>query len=73
MNRASLSGTVTDSSGAVVPETLVVAVQTATQAKFTATANQSGVYNFIGLPIGDYTVSAEKQGFKSPPECSSYG
>ena len=63
MNRASLSGTVTDSSGAVVPETSVVAVQTATQSKFTATANQSGVYNFIGLPIGEFTVSAERQGF----------
>ena len=63
MNRASLSGTVTDSSGAVVPETTVVAVQTATQSKFTATANESGIYNFIGLPIGDYTVTAERQGF----------
>jgi hypothetical protein len=63
MNQASLSGTVTDSSGAVVPATQVTALQNATQSKFTATANESGVYNFIGLPIGDYTVSAEKQGF----------
>ena len=65
MNRASLSGTVSDSSGAVVHETLVVAVQTSTQSKFSATANESGVYNFIGLPIGEYTVSAERQGFNT--------
>lgn len=63
MDRASLSGTVTDSSGAVVPGTTVEAVQVDTQAKFTATTNERGIYNFIGLPIGNYTVSAEKQGF----------
>src|SRR3989442_15136182 len=63
MDRASLSGTITDSAGAVVPGTKVDAVQAATQARFTATTNDSGIYNFIGLPIGDYTVSAEKEGF----------
>jgi len=63
MDRASLSGTITDSSGGVVPGTNVEAVQTATQAKFTTTSNESGIYNFIGLPIGNYTVSAAKQGF----------
>ncbi len=63
MNRASLSGIVTDSSGAVVPGTSVLAVQTGTQSKFTATTNESGAYNFIGLPIGDYTITAEREGF----------
>jgi hypothetical protein len=63
MDRASLSGTVSDATGAVVPGAKVEAVQTATQAKFSALTNDSGVYNFIGLPIGDYTVSAEKEGF----------
>jgi len=63
MSRASLSGTVTDTSGAVVPQATVEALQTATQSKFTATTNESGVYNFIGLPLGDYTVTAQRASF----------
>src|SRR5258708_1158591 len=64
MSRASLSGTVTDTSGAVVPQATVEALQTATQSKFTATTNESGVYNFIGLPLGDYTVTAQRASFR---------
>ncbi|MEO8659226.1 MAG: TonB-dependent receptor [Bryobacteraceae bacterium] len=63
LDRASLSGTVTDASGAIVPDTKIQAVQTATQATFHATTNESGAYNFVGLPIGDYSVTAEMQGF----------
>lgn len=63
MDRASLSGTVTDSSGALVPGTRVQAVQKETKATFNAVTNGSGVFNFIGLPIGPYEVSAEKEGF----------
>jgi hypothetical protein len=63
LDRASLSGTITDPTGAVVPGTKVEAVQTATKATFNAISNESGVYNFLGLPIGDYSVTAEKEGF----------
>src|SRR5579863_2725702 len=63
MDRASLSGNVTDSSGAVVPGAKVTVANPETKAVFTATSNGSGVYNFIGLPIGTYVVTAEKEGF----------
>ncbi len=65
MDRASLSGTVTDSSGALVPGTKVQAVEKETRATFNAATNASGVFNFIGLPIGSYAVSAEKEGFST--------
>ena len=63
LDRASLSGTVTDQSGTFVPETKITATQVSTQVNFNAATNESGVYNFIGLPIGEYTVTAEKPGF----------
>ena len=63
LDRASLSGTVTDSSGAIIPGAGVTAVQNSTQANFTAVTNDSGLYNFTGLPVGNYTVSVTKQGF----------
>ncbi|MFN7995646.1 MAG: carboxypeptidase regulatory-like domain-containing protein [Bryobacteraceae bacterium] len=63
MDRATLNGTVTDSSGAVVPGTKISAVQKETKATFKTVTNASGVFNFIGLPIGSYEVSAEKEGF----------
>ena len=64
LDRASLSGVVTDSSGGVVPDAKITAVQTATQAKFEAISNESGIYNAVGLPIGEYSVAVEKSGFK---------
>ena len=63
LDRASLSGTITDPSGAVVPGAQVTALQTSTQASSSTVTNDSGVYNFIGLPIGDYSVTAEITGF----------
>src|SRR3984885_1209183 len=62
MDRASLSGTVTDSSGALVPGTKVQAVEKETRATFNAATNASGVFNFIGLPIGSYAVSRSEEG-----------
>jgi hypothetical protein len=63
LDRASLSGTITDSSGAVVPGATVNALQTSTQATFNTITNGSGVYNFTGLPVGEYTISVSKEGF----------
>jgi hypothetical protein len=63
LDRASLSGTITDSSGAIIPEATVTAVQSSTQASFNTVTNGSGAFNFAGLPVGEYTVSVTKQGF----------
>src|SRR5438105_14519077 len=61
---ASITGTVTDPSGAVVPNVKVVATNTATNVAYTATTNESGVYNILFLPPAEYNVAAEAQGFK---------
>ncbi len=61
---ADLSGTVADPSGAVVPGATVTAKNIATGAVRTVTANDSGVYQFIGLPPGDYEITAEAATFK---------
>ncbi len=61
---ASLSGTVTDASGAVVPSTTVTAKNDNTGVVSTAVTNTSGVYNFPSLPLGVYTVKAEQTGFQ---------
>src|ERR1017187_5165349 len=63
MDSGSVSGTVTDSSGAVVPGVLVTATHVSTQAKLTTTTTEVGTYIFTGLQVGTYTVSTEKTGF----------
>lgn len=61
---ASITGTVTDSTGAVVPNAKLTATNTGTSLTYTATSNESGTFNLVFLPVGNYTVSAETQGFK---------
>lgn len=61
---ASITGTVTDPSGAVIPNAKVVATHTGTNITSSAVTNESGVYNLLFLPIGDYSVAVENQGFK---------
>jgi len=60
-----ISGTVTDSSGGILPGVTVTAVRAETGLSRTAVTDGSGTYAFVDLPIGTYTVKAELQGFKS--------
>ena len=60
----SVTGTVTDPSGAVVTNVKVTAAAVATGVQTTAETNSAGVFNLLFLPVGNYTVSAESQGFK---------
>jgi len=62
--RGSLNGTVTDASGAVVAGATVTAVHTGTGLTRTVQTDDSGVFFFNELPLGEYEVSAEKSGFK---------
>jgi hypothetical protein len=48
----------------VISEASVTALNTATGLKRSVTANAVGEYQIGGLPAGDYTVNAEKQGFQ---------
>jgi hypothetical protein len=58
-----LVGTVTDSSGAVLPSAQVVAVNTETGVKTTASTNTSGAYHIANLPVGSYNITATNSGF----------
>lgn len=60
---SSLSGTVTDPSGAVVPNARVTARNEATGLQRAAQTNGSGAYTITNLPSGSYTVRVEAQGF----------
>ena len=62
---AALRGTVTDSSGAIIPAAKLTVTNTATNASRVAESNESGVYSITNLPVGIYTLKAEKQGFAS--------
>ena len=61
---ATLLGTVTDASGAVVVNAKVTITETNTGVSRTANSNESGNYSFPNLPPGTYSVTVELQGFK---------
>src|ERR1700694_160087 len=60
---ATIQGTVTDKSGAVVSGAQVVAKNKATDLTRTATSSETGYYRFELLPVGTYTVTIAKAGF----------
>ena len=62
--QAAITGTVTDPSGAAVPQATVSATNTSTQVTTTTATNNLGYYNLPYLPIGVYSVKVEKRGFK---------
>ena len=59
-----VQGRVYDSTGAAIPQATVTAVNTATGLSRSATASVMGDYQIALLPPGDYTVTAERQGFQ---------
>jgi carboxypeptidase family protein len=60
-----ISGTVTDSSGAVVPNATVTITNKATGIARVINANTDGLYSAPSLPPGDYEVKVEMQGFRT--------
>ena len=62
---AALAGTVKDAQGAVVPGATVTATNPATGTTRTGVSSERGVFNFLGLPPGTYTVKVELTGFKT--------
>ncbi|MFL6427079.1 MAG: carboxypeptidase regulatory-like domain-containing protein [Acidobacteriaceae bacterium] len=65
--RASVTGTVTDTSGAVIPGATVTLSDTETNKVMTATSDPNGLYTFNALPPSRFTIVAEKQGFATTP------
>ncbi|HTB15997.1 MAG TPA: TonB-dependent receptor [Bryobacteraceae bacterium] len=62
---ATVSGTITDPTGAVVPGVSVTVVSQGTGLKRSALSDTVGEYRFAGLPIGNYSFRMEKTGFQS--------
>jgi len=62
---ASIVGTVTDPTGAAVPNAKVTVTNTATFVDRTYTTNDDGSFVATLLPIGTYKVSVTSQGFKT--------
>ncbi len=61
---ARISGVVSDSTGAVVPGVDVQVTHLQTNRRFATETNASGSYTAPNLPLGDYEVAVEAEGFK---------
>jgi hypothetical protein len=64
-DRATLEGTVTDPSGAVISGAAVQILEVQTNLSQRHTTNPNGQYRFPGIANGEYTVSVSNSGFKS--------
>lgn len=62
---ATINGTVTDISGAVVPDAAVTLTNQATKAEVTMKTNSDGSYTAPGLSVGTYTVTVARPGFQT--------
>ncbi|HEV2522829.1 MAG TPA: carboxypeptidase regulatory-like domain-containing protein [Candidatus Acidoferrales bacterium] len=60
----SISGTVTDQSGAVIPDATVTALNLDTTVQQTTKTNANGFYNFTALPVGRYEIEIVREGFE---------
>lgn len=65
VDTGTITGRVTDSSGAVVPNAQITVVQPETNFKFDSATNADGLYRVQSLQPGAYTVTIRAQGFKT--------
>ena len=63
-DRAAISGTVKDSSGALIAGASVTLVEPATQLQRDTHTNSSGIYSFNSLPVGTYQLTIGNAHFK---------
>jgi hypothetical protein len=61
---AGLTGTISDSSGAVVPNASVTVTDLGTAQQFHTTSSTAGTYSVTGLTPGTYSITIEASGFK---------
>ena len=62
---AAIQGTVTDSSGAVIPGAAITVTNNETNLQRTVTSNSAGLYNLPNLPPGRYRVQVSMAGFQT--------
>ena len=65
-----ITGTVTDTTGAIVPAVSVTVKNVDTNLEIKVTAREKGDYAVSNLPIGHYTVTFSKDGFKTETHTS---
>ena len=68
VDTGSITGTVTDSSGAVVPSAKVTLTNEGTAASLATTTGSDGSYRFSPVRIGSYKIEVSSQGFKTLAE-----
>ena len=61
---STISGTILDATGSVVPGAQVTATNEATGITYRQQTTGAGIYSFASLPVGVYSVSVEQRGFK---------
>ncbi len=64
-NAGDISGTVTDTTGAVIPEATVTVVNIATGVAHDYSTNAAGIYDTNSIVAGDYKITFAKAGFTS--------
>ena len=60
---ASITGTISDQSGAAVTGATVTATSQERGQSYAAVTNESGLYRIAQLPVGPYAIKVEKAGF----------
>ncbi|MBZ5575104.1 MAG: TonB-dependent receptor [Acidobacteriia bacterium] len=63
-DRAAINGAVTDPAGALVPGAAAELRSDATGFHRTALTNEKGLYEITGLPVGAYSITISKTGFR---------
>src|SRR5690242_19008000 len=64
--RGTISGSVTDSTGAVIPSAKVTVTNPSTASSITTVTTATGDYTVPALSPGQYNVRIDKEGFKPP-------
>jgi hypothetical protein len=62
---ATITGTITDQSGAAVAGANLTATSVERGVAYTATTNDTGIYRISNLPVGNYDLKVEKAGFQT--------
>src|SRR5712664_864947 len=62
-SRGTLTGTITDSAGAIISKAAITITQVGTNAVRQTTTNEAGIYRFDALDLGTYTMLVQANGF----------
>ena len=65
ISTATISGTVSDGQGAMLSDAKILITNTETGVSTNSATNKDGAYTAASLPIGNYKVEAQKEGFKT--------